>query len=143
MPGAPKAADTYGNCRVFYPGKYTIAPALIEQNYFVSGVYYFENIGSWEVPVGRTITGGSNPGRDAPAHRPVPARTPTARPGGGGTGFGVEWIFGGNSHLSFKNNDAFELHSRVPGPAETGADPDATSLVRRRADPLTAIPAGT
>ncbi|WP_426571219.1 hypothetical protein [Aquihabitans sp. McL0605] len=122
VPAAPKAADTYGSCRVFYPGTYTAAPDLLGENYFVSGVYYFQNIGSWQVPVGRTVTGGSNPSDVSPLTTPCRANA-DAMPGGGGTGFGVEWIFGGSSNLSFKNNDEFELHSRVPGPAETGVTP--------------------
>ena len=34
----------FPGCRVFYPGKYTTAPALTDNNYFVSGDYYFENV---------------------------------------------------------------------------------------------------
>lgn len=119
-PGAPKAPDTYSNCRVFYPGRYTSRPALLSNNYFVSGVYYFENIGKWSVANGVEIVGGFNPAESS-ALGLTPCRAnadPT--PGGGGSGYGVEWIFGGNSALAFGNNDKAELYSRVPGPTETG-----------------------
>lgn len=34
-------------CRVFYPGLYTSPPELSTYNYFVSGLYYFNGIGTW------------------------------------------------------------------------------------------------
>jgi hypothetical protein len=55
---APKKTDT--TCRVFYPGKYTTAPGLLNgANYFVSGVYYFSGIGTWTFDGNNlSVTGG-------------------------------------------------------------------------------------
>ena len=39
---APDNSDP--NCRVFRPGKYTTAPALASDNYFLAGEYYFEDV---------------------------------------------------------------------------------------------------
>lgn len=47
-------------CRVFYPGLYTAQPILFNgANYFVSGLYYFNNIGSWQFTGNNLrVTGG-------------------------------------------------------------------------------------
>lgn len=55
------AAET---CRVFFPGTYTSPPALlvpshnVGENYFVSGRYYFEDIGNWNPKNGEVVIGG-------------------------------------------------------------------------------------
>lgn len=104
-------------CQVFFPGKYTTAPSLATNNYFVSGVYYFEDIGNWSLGTGQKIYGGTN-AADTTRLTPNPCNYPDSTAGSGGTGSGVEWIFGGTSSISFKNNDDIELYTRVPGPAE-------------------------
>ena len=62
LPAAPtfNVSTSYGNgiplivspghtCQVFFPGLYTTAPNLSnEANYFVSGTYYFNNLGTWQ-----------------------------------------------------------------------------------------------
>lgn len=62
LPGKPKP------CKVFYPGQYTTAPNfknLVNANqtvdavYFVSGLYYFNGIGTWTLDAsGLTVIGG-------------------------------------------------------------------------------------
>ena len=49
--------ELVGSCRVFRPGTYTTAPALGNNNYFMSGIYHFDNVGHI-VLQGRTITMG-------------------------------------------------------------------------------------
>lgn len=50
-------------CQVFFPGLYTAAPNLTNgANYFVSGTYYFNNLGTWQPWTGnsgvRHLSGG-------------------------------------------------------------------------------------
>jgi Tfp pilus assembly protein PilX len=55
-------------CKVYYPGLYTAAPtfddllnvnAKVDATYFVSGLYYFRNIGTWQLSTnGQTVIGG-------------------------------------------------------------------------------------
>lgn len=120
LPPAPTAnnpvpATPSPGCRVFFPGRYSVAPALLARNYFVSGTYYFEDIGTW-ITTGE-IVGGFNSEDANPLNACVadPAAT-DATPGSNGSGFGVQWIFGGTSRLAVSNNDRVVLHARVPGP---------------------------
>ena len=48
-------------CQVFYPGKYTSPPDLLNgANYFVSGLYYFAAIGTWTFTGNNlTVSGGA------------------------------------------------------------------------------------
>jgi hypothetical protein len=51
----PRRAD---GCQVWYPGLYTSPPALVPgDNYFASGVYYFNFNGSWDIKQS-TVYGG-------------------------------------------------------------------------------------
>lgn len=49
-------------CRVFFPGKYGVPPAVraaqVDGNYFVSGLYYFEFNGTWSIGSNTSITAG-------------------------------------------------------------------------------------
>ncbi|MEJ7583295.1 MAG: hypothetical protein WKF43_04240 [Acidimicrobiales bacterium] len=121
LPKGPLASD---GCAVFFPGTYTDPPALSAENYFVSGVYYFESIGPWLIG-DATIVAGSNPS-DTTDLGNLPCRVGAdAELGGGGSGFGVEWIFGGDSSISVGENSEIEIFSRVPGPGpkERGMTP--------------------
>ncbi len=69
--------DGGNSCRVFQPGVYSQAPALVNQNYFASGVYYFTFPGQWTI--GSTVIGGQ---RDVMSNEqsklfPVPGSLPT------------------------------------------------------------------
>ena len=122
VPAAPKAPVTNGNCRTFFPGKYTSAPTLLSNNYFVSGTYYFEDIGQWSTA--GSIVGGYNPDDPSPLAACVAnPKTTDATPGGHGGGYGVQWIFGGDSSLNLSSQDEVLLHTRSPGPDESGATP--------------------
>ena len=130
VPPIPTSVDplprTTGSCRVFFPGRYTVAPNLAARNYFVSGTYYFDNVGTWGS--GGEIVGGHNPADPQLPSGSIspcvvnPAST-DATPGGNGSGYGVQWIFGGNSSIVMGTGDRILLHTRVPGPNEPDATP--------------------
>jgi len=83
LPAAPGTAPPAMNfpltgtatCKVFFPGTYTAAPALLtphgggtpEANYFVSGRYNFDGIGNWTVDNGAIVFGGQPGTGDATA----------------------------------------------------------------------------
>jgi hypothetical protein len=94
---------------------------LGSDNFFVSGVYYFENIGQLSVNSNTKLIGGTPqvPGYDLSGLPGGACSAVTDTNGTGATGFGVEWIFGGNSRLQVKNNTAVELFKRVPPSGDT------------------------
>ncbi|MDQ1689524.1 MAG: hypothetical protein QOK42_2499 [Frankiaceae bacterium] len=107
------------HCHVFYPGKYlNAAPVISATNYFVSGLYYFENIGTWQIDGDDQITAGA---RTVSTDVPVPSNdcasmTDAAAMSSTNAAFlllkssiqpyvytnGATWVFGGNSTLDFK-----------------------------------------
>jgi hypothetical protein len=115
-PAAPPYQDISG-CRVFFPGTYTAEPDIDQWNYFVSGDYYFQNIGNWEISHATVIGGarGGPPVGDLESFIPqgkcstigatigdLPATTNT----------GVTWVFGGNTSIQIGTQGALELHRR-------------------------------
>jgi hypothetical protein len=124
LPAAiPADASPYtnsaGNCRTFHPGRYTSAPVTGNgTNYFESGVYFFDNIGTWNLS--DAIIGGqpapilSKPGSFEPR---ISSTTPCGSDVAGAAG--VEWILGGSSAISVSNQGHLELFSlptnNVPG----------------------------
>jgi hypothetical protein len=124
VPAAAPAAVTVGGCKVFSPGKYTAPPALGNDNFFVSGVYYFENIGQWTIPNNTHVIGGTpvSPGYDLSPTLPGACSGVSDLSGTGATGYGVEWVFGGTtnpSRLQVMNNTAVELFSRLPAAGDS------------------------
>ena len=134
LPAVPTAVGipdppTVGGCTIFKPGHYTAAPQLGARNYFISGVYYFDNVGPWAGNGGDEVVGGNNPSdptNTGPGSINPCVADPEAAdraPGSHGSGYGVQWIFGGNSRLELKNNDKILLHTRAPGRTETATTP--------------------
>lgn len=121
-PSVLKTGDA--GCRIFYPGKYTTAPAFsgTGRYYLASGTYYFAGPGDVNLlgtifggaPGSETkqITGSSPCATDANASTQTPAYVST------NVGSGVEIIFGGNGVFRTQDPSTVELYSRVPG---TGA----------------------
>jgi len=123
------APVTVGSCTIYFPGKYTSAnePAFTGSGhyYFASGVYYFENVQSMNM--NGDIFGGQpgptdtqkftvvNPcATDATANAQVP---------GSATGYGVEFVLGGDSYIDPTTNASskIELFARQPAvPANEG-----------------------
>jgi Tfp pilus assembly protein PilX len=115
---APRPADGDGDivCRVFRPGRYTSPIQLGTDNYFVSGVYYFDNIGLTEVRQLQLV--GGEPATDETRHPDItPCTTDAAQ--GGASGTGVKIILGGNSRITVSNpSGRLELFSRSEVPNE-------------------------
>lgn len=125
LPAAPvevatalKSGVQLGTCRVFFPGRYSTSPPAVSgaDTYFVSGLYYFHNIGQWSIDdKNLDLTGGH---RTVSTDSAVPANGCTsmtdatalaaplavANAGTIGTPYanGVTWAFGGTSSLDFK-----------------------------------------
>jgi hypothetical protein len=106
-----------GSCRVFYPGIYTTVPSLTGgDNYFASGVYYFNFSSTLNVNKATVYGGQPDPAYESRAFTPAPACAQsdsayTGHTGVGGTG--VEWIFGGTSNLYVDNQGGVELFART------------------------------
>jgi hypothetical protein len=108
-------------CRVFYPGLYKQAPVLDNAaNYFVSGLYYFEDVGTWDIDNDSEVTGGARsvssdsavPNNGCKtmndttalgfsAFTALPATTRTAI-SGARFSYGSTIVLGGSSVLNFK-----------------------------------------
>lgn len=123
---APAFWDKNGNCRVFYPGLYSSVPSLSlgKSNYFASGVFYFQNVGQWQITNGTTVVAGA-PGSDTPASGFPSACATDADALGHNAGAavsstGVKFILAGTSQFSVKNGSA-QLFTRVPTGASEGA----------------------
>lgn len=121
-------------CTVFYPGLYTSAPVFgnDSKNYFVSGLYYFRNVGAWEVDDANVevmagqralATDTSTPTNDCSSMSMNDARAtnPTAVVNAAAVAlsaaiapyrfaYGATWAFGGSSKLNVKKG-AFTLFS--------------------------------
>ena len=108
-------------CTIFQPGKYT-AITLGAHNYFVSGVYYFEDT---HVDLAQDGVLDLVGGQPAPGETPVigsggPCAGVTDKLVGRDNGSGVELILGGSSTIDLGSKD-MELFSRLPGTEPEGA----------------------
>jgi Tfp pilus assembly protein PilX len=123
---ATGAGDT-GGCRVFEPGRYASSPQLLAQNYFRSGVYFFEH-GIGDVS-GKDILAGRESTTET-AVMPELLGMPCAvdEPGG------VQFIFGGDGFLFAHNGSRVEIHSMAKG------DVMGTSIYRLDATARTPAP---
>jgi hypothetical protein len=128
-PRPPNALQSvpFGGCLVHYPGTYspTGTPLVLSGlDYFVSGIYYFEDAGN--VDVTGSLVGGSPRPDEIPDH-PV-SGCPTDAQTGGGSGYGVEFILGGTSKMTIKSGATMELFRRYRGLSDP-AYTDRISLV--------------
>jgi hypothetical protein len=103
-------------CQVFYPGMYTVPPILAAANYFVSGKYYFNSTGLWQITGGNSVIGGQRLiGTDTavPTGDCATMTDSTAMSQAGIASLassispyrlssGNLWIFGGSSHFDMK-----------------------------------------
>jgi hypothetical protein len=102
-------ATTDPNCVAFNPGRYTTKPNLTsgKVNFFRGGVYYFDNIGSWNFN-SEQLLGGTPQLREA---RQTDMTCGDAAQGG------VMFVFGGNSSITVTGTSKIEL---FPGNASGG-----------------------
>jgi hypothetical protein len=139
-PNAP-APDmtTVPGCKIFKPGTYTTAPALAPNNYFASGVYYFENVGQIVVDNEKVVGGKAGAG-ELSVNGNVPCAT-DALAGVTNAGSGVRFIFGGNTSLLVDDpSGAVELFSRDDPDEPTDEGAEGISFQTVRADQVTASP---
>lgn len=97
-------------CRVFEPGVYQSAPVMDGRNYFKSGVYVFDNIGTWNIK-SASVYGGSR-GKEFPrltGDGPC-FREPRPNP----KGDGVRFIFERESRINVQVGAEIELYSHQP-----------------------------
>lgn len=103
-------------CAIFLPGRYT-AINLTNRNYFASGVYYFDDVGTIEFGGKDTFGGNRGAAEVAPGCSDQNA--------GVDDGSGVEWILGGTSAISVDSTatTTFELLERLPGASSAEGAP--------------------
>jgi hypothetical protein len=128
-PAPAQAEQTTPTCNVLYPGTYTSAapPVLTSSNYMVSGLYYFNNVGT--IDLGTNSLFGGQPSAlngeqqllttSSPCSNDIKANDP-------GNGTGVEIVLGGNSALNDDKGD-MELYAYQP-PAAVNAGTPGLSL---------------
>jgi hypothetical protein len=88
-------------------------------NYFASGIYYFENVGTINIS-GQDISGGNHGAQTSSVGTPPCANDSDA---GVMDGAGVEWILGGSSAITISSasGTSFELFARQPVSGMEGA----------------------
>lgn len=160
--GFTDVATPSGTCRVVFPGTFSGSGALpfslpsepaVNDYYFASGVYYFNNVGNISIPTGMHVFGGNPTATDAKV-APPPGQTDVspcatdAMAAGHASGQGVELVFGGNSSLTVNNNTRVEFFRRyaagvsVPDVSIYGVRADSGSYLRSTADPLVNVTSG-
>ena len=135
QPATP--AITYHGCSIWKPGTYSADLQLDQDNYFASGVYYFDNAA---VDFDGVTGVGGQPGPDyqkAPALPDSACANVTDKTAGVTNGSGVEFILGGTSTLSIEDGGSLELFARVPPTPSEG-----TPGISIRTVPPSAAPAG-
>jgi Tfp pilus assembly protein PilX len=133
LPTSPVAPappqDVVGTCTTFFPGRYGTAGSpstlpLTAQNYFVSGVYYFESV-TLDFNGGKTGVAG----RMGPGDTNINGDTPCSNDSAGAavglpaTTAGAKFILGGSSRIHVGNSpgDHLEIFSRQFGAATEGS----------------------
>lgn len=124
----PAPVDMATGCRVFFPGKYTVAPALATgkhgQNYFVAGDYYFENV---DFQIGGTVVAGFADGTNGDGQfltAPACAGAAAAYPG---SGSGATFVLGGSSRIYVDTFGGLEIMRRRQGPNVVSVQTVATT----------------
>ncbi len=140
VPTAAAAPVTVGNCKVFFPGKYTTAPPLLSgmnmSNYFASGEYYFD--GSFTISVVNNVevvAGASSTGDVEVSGTTACSSDATAKLLAGAvpaliTGTGAAFYMGGDSHIDVAQG-TLVMHSR---PVTAGVDVPLSVYAVRASD---------
>jgi hypothetical protein len=108
--GPNPEAYTVNGWSVFLPGTYNQAPNLAARNYFASGVYYFNDVGTWVIKQ-ETVVGGQ-PGPSEELITPDLINVPNDTNLPGASGSGVRFILGGNSRIDMQTQSTLELFAR-------------------------------
>lgn len=112
------------SCRVFSPGLYTSPPVLADRNYFKSGVYVFNGIGTWTIDR-QEVVGGQPTVGDSQQTGAIPCNGEPPTPGQTAPD-GVSFVLAGNSAIVVTNQTAnlvgtLELHAYTGTPRPIGA----------------------
>lgn len=106
-----------GSCKVFHPGRYTVAPALGLNTYFKSGNYYFENviinINNSTVTAGWPDFDNNGDQQFIPNYNCVDAME--ADRATVGSQPGATFYMGGSSRIVIDTNGTFEIMRRRQG----------------------------
>lgn len=114
-------------CRIFSPGTYTTPPALLNNNYFKPGVYYFD----WSTTNTWNISSAVWAGDPVPATANSPGDNVISTiPRCGGLAasapYGVQFVFGRKANMAVRNQGRVEMFSYLNG---TGVLPGVRAIV--------------
>lgn len=115
----PAPVTMSSGCKVFFPGKYTVAPAFSNENYFVAGDYYFEDV---YLDVTGTVIAGFADGTNGDTQfltAPTCNAAATTYPG---TGSGATLVLGGSSKIYIDNQGGLEVMRRRQGSNVVGVE---------------------
>jgi hypothetical protein len=118
---APAAVTTDSlGCNVWSPGHYTTAPTLANHsyNYFKSGDYYFDNLGTWDIDSAFVLMGwpgSTGPGIDGPDSHDTFANNPCRNAWNETDHSGATLYLGGNSNVRVSQNATFEVSGKLQG----------------------------
>jgi len=120
----------YGDCTVFEPGRYTGVPNFNKENYFKSGVYYFDNVGAMN------FTGNSVAGKPGIDESPIvglqplmPSCAAPSQANDNGNGTGATFILGRSSRIVLPSNSTNSLEIFLRKSAGYPATSVGTDLV--------------
>ena len=110
--------DLVSGCRIFFPGTYTGPPDLADQNYFVSGDYYFEFNDVFDIKQATVIGGNIDPTLGDTQYLSTPdcanARSVPAV-GGAEDGYGNSWFLGKGARIDVGTQGTLEIFRRDQG----------------------------
>ncbi len=114
-PSAAPAPQTFGTCKVFFPGLYTSPPAFDTNNYMRSGDYFFDNVGNVAVNKATVTAGRQGVAGDLQAikndacdsYRDSPITSPQYDPPEGAT-----FYMDGNSRFTMQVQGSLEILRR-------------------------------
>ena len=115
----PAPVTMASGCKVFFPGKYTIAPTFSNQNYFVAGDYYFEDV---YLDVTGTVVAGFADGTNGDAQFLTADTCSAAATTYPGTGSGATFVLGGSSRIYIDNKGGLEVMRRRQGTNVVGVE---------------------
>jgi len=112
----PPTPDSLG-CYVWPAGRYTSPPALAHNsyNYFESGDYYFDDVGTWAIGQAHVLAGypgGAGPSIAGFKSNDTFSNNP-CRNAWSASGSGASFYMGGTSQIFIQQNGALEISGRV------------------------------
>jgi len=124
----------HNTCRVFSPGVYTSPPTLRNgDNYFVSGIYYFNFTDSTDsnnvIDVKQATIYGGQPANDELAQQRFPLPADCAGQDAPNSGTGVEFVFGSKARMFVDTQGSVELFGRRPATGTSEATSGETQNI--------------